>query len=64
MVCLCPVVSATSVSRINPQEGMNENLSVEGTVLGTLRDSEMYNLFPTPWKLMTQVERQSSFINA
>lgn len=64
MVCLCPVVSSIPVYHIDPQEGMNENLSVEGTALGTLRDSEMYDRFPIPWKLMTQVERQSSFINA
>lgn len=44
-------VSSTSVSRINPQESMNGNLFVEGTALGTLRDSEMYDPFPTPWKL-------------
>lgn len=47
--CVC--VSSTSVSRINPQESMNENLFVEGTALGTLRDSEMYDPFPTPGSL-------------
>lgn len=36
---------------------MDENLSVEGIVLGTVRGMEMCDTFPAPEKLMTWVGR-------